>query len=129
MTMALYDASVASYLQTLGGVAKVLARGEEYAASGKLDLEQLLGFRLREDMLPFNFQIISVWHHPPGALQGIRAGLFVPPPSLEEVDYAKLRDLVAEAIGGLKSGTRWTRLMTEHAVEEFDAAIKAAGKR
>ena len=35
MSLSLYDLSVASYLQILGGVANVLAKGEEYAAAGK----------------------------------------------------------------------------------------------
>lgn len=124
MTLSLYDASVASYLQTLGGVANVLAKGEQYAASGELDLDALVSFRLREDMLPFSFQVISVWHHSLGAVNGMRAGLFEPPPSLGDVDYQKLKGLVTEASEGLQSATR----------EEIDALadkpmVFRAGKR
>ncbi len=41
MSVSLYDLSVASHLQTLGGVANVLAKGEEYAAAGNMDLERI----------------------------------------------------------------------------------------
>lgn len=106
VAISLYDASVASFLQTLGGVACILAKGEEAAAAGDLDLDQLLKFKLRDDMLPFSFQVISVWHHSLGAVEGIRAGLFEPPPVFSGTDYQKLRDLVAEATSGLESVTR-----------------------
>ena len=106
MAISLYDASVASYLQTLGGVADILAKGEETAAAGALDLDQLVRFKLRDDMLPFSFQVISVWHHSLGAIEGIRAGMFEPPPPFKGMDYQKLKDLVAEAIDGLDALTR-----------------------
>lgn len=54
MSISLYDASVTSYLQTLGGVAGILAKGEEYADGGDLDLDQLVRFKLRDDMLSFS---------------------------------------------------------------------------
>jgi len=97
MSLSLYDTSVPSYLQILGGVANVLAAGEKYAAENGLDLEELINFRLRDDMAPFSFQVVSVWHHSLGAIRGIKAGEFAPPPALEALDYSKLQSLVAEA--------------------------------
>ena len=41
MSVSLYDLSVASHLQILGGVANVLAKGEDYAATGNMDLQYL----------------------------------------------------------------------------------------
>ena len=58
--------------------------------------------KLHDDMLPLSFQVNSVWHHSLGAIEGIKAGLFQPPPKLRDVDYAKLKALVAEAISGLE---------------------------
>lgn len=80
MTMALYDASVA----------KVLARGEEYAASGKLDLEYILTVTL------------------PAIEQGLAKS-------------GRARDSF-KIVGS-------PFFVTGDAEEEFDAAIKAAGKR
>jgi hypothetical protein len=108
MSISFYDASVASYLQTLGGVANVLAKGEALAADGKLDLDAVVSHRLREDMLPFSFQVISVWHHSLGAIRGLKEGLFQPPPKVDGVDWERLKGLVSEAIDGLQGESRET---------------------
>ncbi len=106
MSISYYDASVASYLQTLGGVANVLAKGEALAAEGKLDLDAVVSHRLREDMLPFSFQVISVWHHSLGAIEGIKAGLFQPPPKMSGMNFERCKELVTEAIDGLQQESR-----------------------
>jgi len=106
MAISLYDVSVASYLQTLGGIDNVLSKGEEYAAGGGLDLAKIVGYRLRDDMAPFTFQVISVWHHSLGAIKGVKAGVFQPPPKLSGLDYKGLQGLVAEAIEGLQGESR-----------------------
>lgn len=92
-----YDMSVASYLQTLGAVAKVLERGETYAKENEIDLSTLTNYRLRDDMAPLTFQVVSVWHHSMGAIKGMQSGEFGPPPKMPEMDYAYLKGLVAEA--------------------------------
>jgi hypothetical protein len=106
MSISLYDASVASYLQTLGGVTAVLAKGEEYARDGHLDLAEIVRFRLRDDMAPFSFQVISVWHHSMNAIRGLKAGLFQPPPTMSGLDYGKLEGLVREATQSLEAESR-----------------------
>lgn len=105
MTISLYDASVASYLQALAGVANVLQKGREHAEQGGLDLDELVRYRLSEDMFPFSFQVISVWHHSYGAIKGMKAGVFQPPPKMSDMDYAKLEGLVAEATESLSAET------------------------
>lgn len=105
MSVSLYDLSVASHLQILGGVANVLAKGEEYAATGNMDLEEIVSYQLREDMAPFSFQVISVWHHSLNAIKGLKAGEFSPPPKMSGLDYQGLRGLVNEAIEGLQEET------------------------
>lgn len=106
MAISLYDISVSTYLQVLGGVAGVLAKGAEYAAEHDLDLPEIVETRLQPDMLPFRFQIISVAHHSLGAIEGIRQGLFQPPPSMPDLDYAGLQGLVDNAITKLKDTPR-----------------------
>jgi hypothetical protein len=103
MAITFYDASVANYLQTLGGVHNVLAKGEQCAEQGKLDLEAIVDYRLREDMLGFTFQVVSVWHHSLGAIRGMQAGLFEPPPKLGKLDYTQLQGLVSEAMEELQA--------------------------
>ncbi len=106
MSISLYDASVASYLQTLGGVSNVLAKGEAFADGGNLDLEAIVGFKLRDDMAPFSFQVLSVWHHSMNAIRGLKEGLFQPPPRMSDLDYGKLKGLVAEATLSLEAESR-----------------------
>jgi hypothetical protein len=59
--------------------------------------------KLREDMMPFHFQIVSVCHHSWGALQGMRDGRFTPPSFDLDKDYQGLQALVGEAQEGVGS--------------------------
>ena len=88
MSTSLYDLSVPNYLQILGGISGVMQKGADYAESTGMELEDIIALRLREDMAPFSFQVISVWHHSLGAVRGIKDGLFQPPPKLGELSYA-----------------------------------------
>jgi hypothetical protein len=97
MSISFYDASVASYLQILAGVNQVLDKGEEAAAEGRFDLEDIVHYRLRDDMAPFSFQLNSVCHHSMGALKGCKSGVFEPPPKLGDVDWPRLRSMVGKA--------------------------------
>jgi hypothetical protein len=106
MSISLYDASVGAYLQTLGGVATVLEKGARTGAAGGIDLEDVVNFRLREDMATFTFQVISVWHHSLGAVQGLRQRLFQPPPDLGPQTYVQLQGLIAGAIAELQQVER-----------------------
>jgi hypothetical protein len=58
--------------------------------------------RLAADMFPFSFQLLSVVHHSINAIEGARAGVFGPP-GPQELDYAGLEALVADALARLKA--------------------------
>ena len=103
MATSLYDMSVPSYLQLLGGMANVMQKGADYCAENNMDLDDIVSTRLRDDMAPFTFQIISVKHHSLGAIEGLERGGLNPPPSIEGLDYAGLQGLVQEAITGLEA--------------------------
>jgi hypothetical protein len=97
MAIALYDVSVANYLQTLGGVAGFLEKALAHFTANKVDLDEIVETRLFPDMLPFRFQVQSVAHHSLGAIEGVKKGLFQPPPQAPAYDYRGLQQLVAEA--------------------------------
>ena len=80
MAISLYDTSVSNYLQVLEAVSGVLAKAAQYAEEKDIDLAQLQEARLSADMLPLSFQVNSVCHHSLGALKGMKAGVFGPPP-------------------------------------------------
>jgi hypothetical protein len=108
MALSLYDISVANYLQTLGAVAGFLDKGAAYCASEGMDPGELVETRLVADMMPLRFQIVSVAHHSLGALKGAQAGVFKPPASGDELDYAGLQALVGETRQQLQDYDRAT---------------------
>jgi hypothetical protein len=97
MAIALYDLSVANYLQTLAGVAGFLEKGRAHFTANGVDLDEVVETRLVPDMLPFRFQLQSVAHHSLGAIEGVRNGLFQPPPPAPAYDYPALQKLVGDA--------------------------------
>jgi hypothetical protein len=101
VAVSFYDASVGSYLQILDGVAGVLDKGASHAAEAGLDLQEVVMTRLREDMMPLHFQVVSVAHHSWGAIQGLQEGIFRPPSFELDKDYAGLQSLITEARKGL----------------------------
>ncbi len=101
MSISLYDLSVTNYLQILGSTSAVLAKGKEHAQSNGIELSTLVDTRLIEDMAPLRFQIISTAHHSLGAINGIKAGVFGPPSSADDLDYDGLHGLITNAIDTL----------------------------
>src|SRR5579862_9049074 len=56
-------------------------------------------------MLPLRFQIQSVAHHSLGAIEGVKSGLFQPPPAIPALDYAGLQKHVADTCDALQRMT------------------------
>ena len=105
MATSLYDLSVANYLQTLSGVIGILEEGLTHFQANKIDLNEIVETRLAPDMFPLRFQIQSVAHHSRGAIEGIKNGVFEPPPPIPALDYAGLQKLVADARDALQRVT------------------------
>jgi len=105
MSVSLYALTIENYLQALEGVKTVLQKGAEHAASEGTNPDDLVGLRLREDMAPLHFQAVSVWHHSLGAAKGMGAGVFGPPPSTPDFDYAGLQKLIDDSIVSLRELT------------------------
>lgn len=103
MSLSFYQASVASYLQVLNATREVLKKAESFAAENGGDIEQFVGLKLRDDMLPLSFQVISVWHHSMGAIKGCQSGEFTPPPKMTDMTWSKTTGLVDEAIAFMQA--------------------------
>ena len=103
MSIPFYDASVGTYQQVLGSVAGILDKGAAFAAESEIEPEEIVATKLRDDMMPFHFQIVSVCHHSWGALQGMRDGRFTPPSFKLDKNYQELQALVGEAQEGVAS--------------------------
>jgi hypothetical protein len=106
MAISLYDISVTSFLQTLGGVAGFLEKGLAHCKTAGVELNELVETRLQPDMLPFRFQVIAVAHHSLGAIEGVQAGLFKPPSGPMDQDYAGLQKLIGDARAKLQKLSR-----------------------
>ena len=100
MAISLYDVTVPSYEQVITAMEGVLAKGATFSDEKNVSRPDLVGARLHDDMLPLQFQVISIAHHSLGALRGALEGGFTPPPSLER-DYEGLQRLLADARAGL----------------------------
>jgi hypothetical protein len=105
MAISLYRATVESYLQTLGAVSGYLDRGLSHCADNGIDAGEVVETRLFADMQPFRFQIQSVTHHSLGAIEGVKRGVFTPPPPIPPVDYPGLQKMVADAREALQALT------------------------
>ncbi|MYD43692.1 MAG: DUF1993 domain-containing protein [Gammaproteobacteria bacterium] len=100
MAFTLYEATVGTYTQILNSISGVLAKGREHCEANGINLEDVVATKLIDDMLPFQFQVVSVAHHSLGALQGVEAGEFGPP-NMGEQDYGALQQLVTDSQAGL----------------------------
>ena len=104
MSISFYDASVGAYLQVLDSVANIMDKGANFCAEeGSIALEDVVTARLREDMMPFHFQIESVAHHSLGAINGMRSGRFTPPSFAQDKNYTGLQGLISQAQEGLRA--------------------------
>jgi len=104
MTLSLYDMTVPTYLQILGGLRGVLAKGLEHAKNTRVDPQTLVEARLTSDMLALDFQIRSVVNHSLGALRDVSKGSYTMPTN-GTFDYAGLQRLIVEAETALKGFT------------------------
>ena len=93
MAISLYDLSVASFLQALGGANIFLERGAAHCKANNIDLDTVVEARLYPDMLPFRFQVLAIAHHSLGAIEGVKKGVFSPPPG-QELNYQGLQMLI-----------------------------------
>jgi hypothetical protein len=100
MGTSLYEATVLTYLQTLGSIERVLARAAEHCPQNGLSLDELVEVRLYPDMLPFRFQVMSTINHSVNALAGVRAGLFTPSRGYNQDFQRSHRDALQSQRGG-----------------------------
>jgi hypothetical protein len=101
MSITLYHAIIPSNLQILGAVSGLLDKAETYCAENNQPQETLTLAQLAPDMLPFNFQIGSVYHHSLGAIKGVRAGTFSPNTEALPTDFASLKTMIADAASAI----------------------------
>lgn len=103
MPLTLYDAIVPGFLQTIGAVQGLLDKAEAHIAAGLASEGEVLGARLAPDMLPFAYQVKSVWAHSAYAVERWFDGAFSPHTDPAPQSLAGLRDLLASAATSLSA--------------------------
>ncbi|RJX71314.1 DUF1993 domain-containing protein [Tsuneonella suprasediminis] len=91
MPLSLHAAYVPSALQMLGATRHIVDKAEEWCAESGTAPADLVGACLREDMLPFAYQVKSVATHTALALEGVRAGQFSPDMSPPPIEFDAMR--------------------------------------
>jgi len=103
MAFTLYAATIPSYIQILGSVARIIDKAEAYCAENDVSPETLIQARLADDMLPFAYQVKSTAVHSIGAIEGVRKGLFGPDQSTPPATFDGLRERTEQAIAALEA--------------------------
>lgn len=97
MPLAMYQASVPAFLQTLNALSAILAKAEAFAAERKIDLAVLLGWRLAPDMFTLTRQVQIATDHAKGGCARL-AGVEVPKWPDDETTFADLRARIARTL-------------------------------
>lgn len=98
MPVPLYELSVETYLQVVGGVEGFLEKGKRHCHEHGIDLDEVVASRVYPDMLPFQYQVLSVVNHSIGSIEALESGQFAP--SRErygEPNYEGLQQWVSKA--------------------------------
>jgi hypothetical protein len=103
MAFSLYDASVPSYLQTLGSVSGLLGKAEAFCAEHGIAPQDIIQARLAADMLPFAYQVKSTAVHSLGAIEGVRRGVFSPDMNPPPDSFAALKARITATQAALEA--------------------------
>ncbi len=102
MTINIYQASVPSFLQTLGALSAILTKAAAHAEAKKIDPSVLINARLAPDMLAFARQIQIATDHAKGAAARL-AGVEVPSFPDTEATFAELQTRITKTIDYIKT--------------------------
>ncbi len=108
MTVSLHAATIPSMLQIIGAAKAWLDKAE----ASNLNEEEVVEACLIEDMLPFKYQIKSLWVHSQQAIEGVKAGVFSP-------DFSEPPSTIASLRAGLEEAEAYLSALTEVEMEAF----------
>lgn len=102
MTISMYQASVPYFLQMLGNLRNLLAKGAAHAEAKKFDPMVLFNARLAPDMLPLVRQVQIASDNAKGAAARL-AGIDPPKFDDTETNYAQLTERIDKTLAFLKT--------------------------
>lgn len=101
MPVSLHKATIASFLQTLPQVVRLVDAADAHCR--QTGAPDLCGARLADDMWPFAKQVTSVIAHSAGAVRALDRGVFSPDLEPAPHSFDELRGRLAEAIAFLEA--------------------------
>lgn len=104
MAVDLYSVTVDTYKQIVSSSIGVMQKALDQLGQDKCN--ELLSYKLAEDMLPMAFQIHSIKHHSLNALKGMEAGEFGPPPKMPKADFSEQIVILEEALATISAMSR-----------------------
>jgi uncharacterized protein len=102
MTLAMFEAAVPAFLQTLNSLSAILGKAEAFAAERKIDPSVLLGYRLAPDMFALTRQVQIATDHAKGCCARL-AGVEVPKYADDDASFADLKARIARTIDFVQS--------------------------
>jgi len=102
MTFNIYQASVPSFLQTLGALSNILTKAAAHAEAKKIDPSVLITARLAPDMHPLARQIQMTSDQVKGAAARL-AGVDIPSFPDTETTFAELQQRISKTVDFIKS--------------------------
>lgn len=103
MPLSLHSAFVPAALQMLGSTRHLVDKAEAWCNERQCASDELIGARLIDDMLAFDYQVKSVAVHTQGAIEGVREGSFSPDMAPPPGSFDALRDRLDQAVGTLEA--------------------------
>ncbi|MCB2076879.1 MAG: DUF1993 domain-containing protein [Novosphingobium sp.] len=103
MSVSLYSATVAGFLQILPKVGDLVTKAEEHCHSAGSEADALTSACLAPDQWNFAKQVFECGHHSARAIAGVRAGVFSPEIDPVPSDFASLHKEVADSIAYLEA--------------------------
>ena len=104
MTISMYQASVPSFVRTLGNLSAILDKAQAHADAKKLDPAALTSYRLFPDMLPMTKQVQIACDAAKGLVARL-SGLANPVHEDNEKTLAELRARIAKTLAFVQSVT------------------------
>ena len=102
MSTQFYKSTIGAMIRQAESLAAIMTKGGEHLGA---DADAFITESLCADMLPFAFQIRSVYHSTAGSLDALRSGQAGPPEAMDLTSYADLEALLGKAIDALKAVT------------------------
>lgn len=104
MTVSMYQASVPSFVRTLGNLSAILDKAQAHADAKKLDPAALTSYRLFPDMLPMTKQVQIACDTAKGVVARL-AGVEIPAYDDNEQSLAELKARIAKTIAFIQTVT------------------------